>query len=81
MSPKDFAELVTYIIRSLVENTDDVNVDLIEGERSVILEVRVDESDIGKVIGKQGRIARALRTILQAATAGQEKRYALEILD
>lgn len=81
MSPQHFAELITFIAKSLVEKPEKVAIDIIEGERLIILEVRVDNSDIGKIIGRQGRIARSLRTILQAATAHQEKRYALEILD
>ena len=81
MEPKEYVEFVTYITRSLVEHPEKVVVEAIEGERSVILEVHVSEEDIGKVIGRQGRIARALRTLLQAATACEERRYALEILD
>ncbi len=81
MSPNEYAEFIAYITKSLVQHSDAVSVEAIEGERSVILEVRVSEEDIGKVIGRQGRIARALRTLLQAATAFQDKRYVLEILD
>ncbi len=81
MSPQEYAEFVAFITKSLVQHPEVVAVEVIEGERSVILEVRVSQEDIGKVIGRQGRIARALRTLLQAATACQDKRYALEILD
>jgi len=74
-------DLVEYIVKSLVDNPDAVNIKVIEGEKSTILELRVAESDVGKVIGKNGRIARAIRTILSAAAASQSKRVILEILD
>lgn len=74
-------DLVEYIVKSLVDNPDAVNIKVIEGEKSTILELRVAESDVGKVIGKNGRIARAIRTILSAATSSQSKRVILEILD
>lgn len=81
MNTQEYADLVAYVVRSLVQAPEAVVVEVIEGERSVILEVQVSEADLGKVIGRQGRIARSLRILLQAATAYQEKRYALEILD
>lgn len=81
MNTHEYTELIAYVVRSLVQNPQQVAVEAIEGERSIILEVQVSEADLGKVIGRQGRIARSLRTLLQAATACQEKRYALEILD
>jgi predicted RNA-binding protein YlqC (UPF0109 family) len=74
-------DLVEYIVKSLVDNPDAVNIKVIEGEKSTILELRVAESDVGKVIGKNGRIARAIRTILSAAASSQSKRVILEILD
>ena len=74
-------DLVEYIVKSLVDNPSDVNVNVIEGEKSTILELRVASSDIGKVIGKHGRIAKAIRTVLQAATAKSGKHTVLEILD
>ncbi len=74
-------DLVEYIVKSLVDNPDAVDIKVIEGEKSTILELRVAESDVGKVIGKNGRIARAIRTILSAATSSQSKRVILEILD
>ena len=75
---KDFLE---YIVKTLVDDSDSVSVNCIEGERSTILELRVAESDIGKVVGKHGRIAMALRTILSAAAAKSKKRVILEIID
>jgi len=74
-------DLVEYIAKSLVNNPSEVNVNMIEGEKSTILELRVASGDIGKVIGKHGRIAKAIRTILQASTAKIGKHTVLEILD
>ena len=74
-------ELIEYIVRSLVDNPDRVELNLIEGEKSTIIELRVAPEDIGKVIGKQGRIAKALRTILSATSTKSGKHTSLEILD
>jgi predicted RNA-binding protein YlqC (UPF0109 family) len=64
-----------------VDNPNRVNVVEIEGEKTVVIELRVDKADVGKVIGKQGRIARALRTILSAMGRKSGKRVVLEILE
>ena len=74
-------DLVEYIVKSLVDDPSAVSVNVVEGEKSTILELRVASEDIGKVIGKHGRIAKAIRTVLQAATARDGKRTVLEILD
>lgn len=74
-------ELVEYIARSLVDDPDGVEVQRIDGEKSTILELRVSENDVGKVIGKHGRIAKAVRTILSASANKSGKRLVLEILD
>ncbi len=74
-------ELVEFIARSLVDEPEQVEVMMIEGEKSTILELKVAEDDIGKVIGKHGRIAKAVRTILSAASSKSGKRFILEILD
>ena len=74
-------ELVEYIARALVDNPDSVEVSTIEGEKSTILELKVAEEDIGKVIGKHGRIAKAVRTILSSSSNRAGKRFVLEILD
>jgi predicted RNA-binding protein YlqC (UPF0109 family) len=74
-------DLVEYIVKSLVDDPSSVNVAVVEGEKSTILELRVAGNDIGKVIGKHGRIAKAIRTVLQAATAKDGKHTVLEILD
>ena len=74
-------ELVEYIARTLVDDPSGVVVNVIEGEQSTILELKVSDSDIGKVIGKHGRIAKAVRTLLSAASTRTGKRVVLEILD
>jgi len=77
----DFKELVKYIVQALVDNPDEVQITEIEGEKSTILELKVLKEDIGKVIGKHGRIARAIRIILNASATKAGKRIVLEILD
>lgn len=74
-------DLVEYVARALVDQPDQVVVNMIEGEKSTILELRVAPEDIGKVIGKHGRIAKAIRTVLSATTTKTGKRVVLEILD
>lgn len=74
-------ELLEYIARSLVDKPEDVNVEVVEGDRSVILQLKVAPEDVGKVIGKQGRIAQALRTLIRASAVKQGKRAIVEILD
>ena len=74
-------DLVEYIAKILVDSPDQVEVNMIEGEKSTILELKVAPEDIGKVIGKQGRIAKAIRTVLSAASVRTGKRVVLEILD
>ena len=74
-------DLVEYIVKSLVDVPDAVSINVVEGEKSTILELTVDTGDIGKVIGKQGRIAKAIRTILSASATKSGKRAVLEILD
>ena len=74
-------ELVAFVAKALVDQPDGVEVTMIEGEKSTILELKVAADDIGKVIGKHGRIAKALRTILSATSSKTGKRVVLEILD
>ena len=73
--------LVACVANALVVQPDEVEVNMIEGEKSTILELKVAAADVGKVIGKHGRIAKAIRTILSAASTGTGKRVVLEILD
>ena len=77
----ELKELIGYVGKALVDIPDKVEVNAIEGEQTTIIELRVDKSDIGKVIGKQGRTARALRTILNAASTKLKKRSVLEIIE
>jgi len=74
-------EIVEYIVKSLVDDPSKVDIREVEGEKTTILELRVAQEDVGKVIGKQGRIAKAIRTILNAAASKSAKRVVLEILD
>ena len=74
-------ELVEFVVKSLVDAPDEVSVNVIEGEKSTILELKVAQEDVGKVIGKQGRIEKAIRTILSASATRDGKRATLEILD
>lgn len=74
-------ELVKYIARALVDNPDAVEVNEIEGEQTSVIELKVAKEDLGKVIGKQGRTARAMRTILSAASTKLKKRSVLEIIE
>jgi len=73
-------ELVKFIAQSLVDNPDAVEVREVEGEQSIIIELRVAPEDMGKVIGKQGRIAKAIRTVVKAAATKENKRAIVEIL-
>lgn len=73
-------DLVTYLAQALVEHPDEVRVSQVEGEKSIILELRVASSDMGKVIGKQGRVAKALRTVVKAAAPRGDKLVHLEIV-
>ncbi|MFZ7104521.1 MAG: KH domain-containing protein [Peptococcaceae bacterium] len=73
-------ELVEFLAKSLVDNPDQVNVNEVEGERAIVLELTVASEDMGKVIGKQGRIAKAIRTVVKAAAAREGKKVVVEIL-
>ncbi len=73
-------EVLEIIAKALVDEPDKVEIREVEGEQSVILELKVAESDMGKVIGKQGRIAKAIRTVVKAAASRENKRVAVEIL-
>ena len=73
--------LIEYIAKSLVDLPEEVQVSEVEGEQTTVLELKVSKEDLGKVIGKQGRTARAMRTILSAASTKSKKRTVLEILE
>ena len=74
-------ELVEYLAKSLVDRLEEVQVTELGGEQTIVYGLRVAKEDLGKVIGKQGRTARAMRTILNAASAKLKKRAVLEILE
>jgi predicted RNA-binding protein YlqC (UPF0109 family) len=74
-------DLINYLAQALVDHPEQVSVTAIEGNQTTVLELKVAKEDIGKVIGKQGRTARAMRTILSAASAKVKKRTVLEIVE
>lgn len=74
-------ELIEYIAKALVDNPDQVSVSEVSGDQTSVLELKVAKDDLGKVIGKQGRSARAMRTILSAASTKLKKRTVLEIIE
>lgn len=73
--------LIEYIAKALVDNPEQVQVSEVEGEQTCVLELKVAKEDLGKVIGRQGRTARAMRTLLGAASTKSKKRTVLEILE
>jgi predicted RNA-binding protein YlqC (UPF0109 family) len=74
-------DLLIQIVKALVDNPEQVHVNEIESTQTVVLELRVAKSDMGKIIGKQGKTAHAIRTIVNAASGGAGKRYVLEIIE
>jgi len=74
-------DLIKRIVQSLVDNPEQVEISEIEGDRTLILEIRMAKADIGKVIGKKGRTVRAIRTILSAASGKAKKHAVIEIID
>ena len=74
-------DLITKIVKALVDNPDQVTVSEVEGGHTLVLELKVAKSDMGKIIGKQGRTAQAIRAILTAASGKARKRYILEIIE
>ena len=77
----DLKALIELIAKALVDKPDDVSVRETDGEKTTVIELRVAQDDLGKVIGKQGRTARAMRTILSAASTKVKKRAVLEIIE
>ena len=74
-------DLITYIAKALVDNPEEVTVSEVVGDQTSVLELKVAKEDLGKVIGKQGRTARAMRTLLSASSAKIRKRTVLEIVE
>ena len=77
----ELKDLIHYVSKALVDLPDSVEVNEIEGEQTTVIELKVDKSDLGKVIGKEGKTARAMRTIITAASMKSGKRGVLEILE
>ena len=74
-------DLVEIIAKSLVDNPEEVHVNEIQGEQGLILELRVAPEDMGKVIGKQGKVAKAIRTVVKAAALNENRKVVVEIID
>ncbi len=72
--------LVEYIVKQLVNEKEQVNVTRVERDDATVIEVRVAQEDMGKIIGKQGKIARAIRTVVKAASSKEEKRVIVDII-
>jgi predicted RNA-binding protein YlqC (UPF0109 family) len=81
MEVNNMKDLIAYIAKALVDKPDEVVVTEVEGEQTSVIELKVAKEDLGKVIGKQGRTARAMRTILSAASTKINKRSVLEIIE
>ena len=79
--PSSLRDLVDFMARALVDNPDDVDVNEVVGEQTTVVELSVAKDDLGKVIGKQGRTAKSMRTILNAASTKLQKRSVLEIME
>ena len=77
----DLKELLTYIAKSLVDNPDDVNITERETDTETVFELRVNASDMGKVIGRQGRIAKEIRALMRSVAVRQGKRISVDIVD
>ena len=72
--------LVEYIVKELVNEKDQVNVTRVERDDAIVIEVRVNQEDMGKIIGKQGKIARAIRTVVKAASSKEDKKVIVDII-
>ena len=81
MAEHPSAELLDYLVRRLVDEPQAVRVDAVEREGATVLELHVAPADVGKVIGRQGRVARALRTVVRASAARERERVLLEIVE
>jgi uncharacterized protein len=77
----ELSKMIEYVVRMLVDFPDQVHINEIEGENTTVIEVKVAKEDLGKIIGKQGRTARAVRTILNGASTKLRRRTVLEIVE
>lgn len=73
-------EILETIVLNLVEKKDEVQINELEGEKSVVFEIKVAESDMGKIIGKKGKLAQSIRTLMKAVAAKQQKRISIEFI-
>ena len=73
-------EILETVIKALVDNQEAVKINAVEGEKSIVYEVKVADEDMGKVIGKDGKIARAIRTLIKALAANEQKRVSIEFI-
>ncbi len=73
-------EILTSIISNLVDNKDEVEIKEIENEKTIVFEVKVAQSDMGKIIGRQGRIAKSIRTVVKAAGSKEHKKVSIEFI-
>ena len=73
-------EILETIIRNLVDNKDEIEIKELDGEKTIIFEVKVAESDMGKIIGKQGKIAHSIRTIMKAVASREHKKVSIEFM-
>jgi predicted RNA-binding protein YlqC (UPF0109 family) len=74
-------EVLESIIKNLVSDKNAISIHQIDGEKSIVFEVKVAENDMGKIIGKEGRVAKAIRTVVKAIAAKEEKRVTIEFID
>ncbi len=74
-------EILETVIRNLVSEPESISINEVQGEQSVVFEIRVAEKDMGKVIGKEGKVAKAIRTIIKAVAAKEDKRVTVEFID
>lgn len=74
-------EIIETIIKNLVTDTESVSINEVQGEKSIVYEVKVSEKDMGKVIGRDGKVAKAIRTIIKAVASKEEKRVTVEFID
>lgn len=74
-------EILETVIRNLVSEPESISINEVQGEQSIVFEIRVAEKDMGKVIGKEGKVAKAIRTIIKAVAAKEEKRVTVEFID
>ena len=81
MNPSNLCDLIEFMAKALVDSPDQVEVNEIVGEQTTVLELKVSKDDLGKVIGKQGRTAHSMRTILNAASTKLQKRSILNIVE